>query len=318
MYQVHSYHEVVFSVKDLGKAKAFYTDYVGAIVVYEGKAEASQASIWGLPEHCQIDEVLLEFVGNRTCGKLRLLKFHGVEQTYTRSGGRVWDTGGIYDIDLRVNNIDLVYDEMRELGWHGENDPVELRSGGFILKEVVMKGHDDIVLALVNRTYPPMGLDEALKFPSNIYLSALICKDLEIAKSFFIHQLGFQGMNDMVIGGKAEQNMFGLPENIFEKHPASLNIISPNGERTTMLDLIQFENLKGRDFTATAVPPNRGILMFRFPVTHLQAYYEHILNQGITPKIPLQQVYLNAIGEVNLFAVVSPDGVWLEFYEKCN
>jgi catechol 2,3-dioxygenase-like lactoylglutathione lyase family enzyme len=317
-YHLHSYSEVVISVGDLDKTKAFYIDYVGAEVVHEGKAHKTQSLCWDLPDSCEIEEVLLQFPANRSCGQLRLMRFRHVPQQFIRSGGRVWDTGGIYDIDLRVSNIEKAYAEMRESGWHGENDPCDLRSGEFWLKEVLVKGHDEVVIALVNRLLPPLENTHNHLFISNIYLSALICKDLEQAKVFFIDKLGFKIMNQLQIGGKAEQNMFGLPENIFEKHLAHLLLISPNGQRDTMLDLLQFQDLKGRDFSDYALPPNRGILMFRFPVTNLHAYYEHILTQGIVPKVALQRVTIQPYQDVNLFAVQSPDGVWLEFYEPAN
>lgn len=316
-YTLHSCKEFIFSVGDLEKTSDFYTGFVGFHPLHFGEIDSSQLRFWNLPEECRAEEVLLQFEDWET-GRLRLVKFHNVPQKFIRSGGQAWDTGGIYDIDLRVKDIQAIYREMQEMGWHGTSEPVRQEMGEtFVLDEALVKGHDEVVIALVDRQLPPMPANKSKGFISHIYLSAMMVRDLATAHHFFIDQLGFQVMNEMQLKrNEPGENMFGLPYNLSDKATAKLELISPNGSRDGMLDILQFEGATGRDFSKFAVPPNRGILMYRFAVDGLENYYEVIQQRGVKIKCPLQQIVNLPYGKVRIFAVQSPDGAWIEFFEK--
>jgi catechol 2,3-dioxygenase-like lactoylglutathione lyase family enzyme len=317
-YQLQSYSEFVLSVSNLSAVSDFFVNYGDWEKVYEGIADASQINFWQLPPQCYLEEVLLQFMGNPQ-GQIRLVKFNQVAQRQIRSGSQVWDTGGIMDIDIRVSNINQVYYEMEALGWQGISEPVAQTMGPFAVNEVLMKGFDGIVIALVNRLVPPLSLPENKKLASNIYLSALIVKDLALASDFFVRQLGFQIMNEIAFTkDSAGENMFGLPHNLANQVTAHLQIISPNGSRDTMLDILQFEGVSGKDCAAYAQVPNLGILLVRNPVKNLENYYQFVQKQGIKPLIPLSEINLLPYGKVKIFAVQSPDGVCLEFYETLD
>ncbi len=314
MFQIQSTAEFVFSVGDLAEVSQFYTVYGGWEIAYEGQVSRTQLSFWQLPDNCEAQEMLLQFMGNPK-GQLRLIQFRNVAQEQIRSGAPVWDTGGILDIDIRVNDIEQAYRAMQDQGWQGISEPVEQAMGPFVLKEVLMKGHDGVIIALVNRTQPPLELPRDKPLASNIYLSAMIVKDLKAAHHFYIDQLGFRVMNELEIVNQAPgPNMFGLPYNLSHQAPAKLELISPDGTREGMLDILQFEGLSGADHSHRAYPPNRGILMYRFPVQNIEAYYEHIQAKGVQPVCPLTEVEVNPYGTVSFFAVQSPDGVWMEFF----
>lgn len=314
-FQLQSTQEFVFSVGDLNKTRHFYESYGGWRCIYEGTLDQSILKFWNLAPEAKAKEVLLQFEDNSK-GQLRLIQFENIAQQYIRSAGQTWDTGGILDIDIRVNNIQQVYEEMREQGWLGISDPVEQHMGPFTLKEVLVKGHDEVIIALVDRIKPPIDLPKDKKLASNIYLSAMIVRDLAKARHFFIEQLGFTVMNEITIKHEAEQsNMFGLPQEVAAQHNINLALISPDGTREGMLDILEFEGLKGKDFSAMAVPPNRGILMYRFPVKNIEAYYAHLQNQGLAMTADLAEIVLQPQGKRKSFALQSPDGVWLEFFE---
>ncbi len=311
---IHCYQEFVFSVGNLPAVVDFYTSYMGWEIVHRGPVHRNVLGAWGLPAACTANEALIRLPGAIN-GQLRLIQFQGAAQRYIRSGGKAWDPGGFMDIDLRVEDIDQVYNDLREMGWHGVSDPVEMRTGPFHLRELLIKGHDEIMIAFVHRLDPPQPVMAGGKnIVSNVYLSAMIVRDLARSKHFFVNQLGFRAMNEMPLALDGD-NMFGLPRNIIAKTPIELIILSPNESRDTMLDIIWLGGIEGDDHSAHAVPPNRGVLMCRFPVDNLVAYHDFVLANGVVPVVPLGHQTLAPNGDVRLFAVQSPDGAWLEFFE---
>jgi catechol 2,3-dioxygenase-like lactoylglutathione lyase family enzyme len=317
MYQLHTYSEVVFSVGNLDKTIDIYTKSLGFELVHRTSGDASQIDFWGLPVQTQTEEALLRFQGLRY-GQLRLIKFKNIEQRYIRPAGQTWDTGGILDIDLRTSDIQQTYNTLVEEGWHAYAKPVSQTMGPFTVQEVLLKGHDEVVIAFVHRSEPPhpnpFNLDG---ITSNIYLSAMIVRDLQVAKDFFVDKLGFILHNDIAFKtDQPEATMFGLPHNLSNVVNVKLNIIGPENNRDGLLDLVELEGVTGEDFATNACPPNRGILMYRFPVSNINQYYQHLLNQDIKMVCTLKEIVLSEYGQVKIFAVQSPDGVWLEFFEK--
>ncbi|MFN4146613.1 MAG: VOC family protein [Runella sp.] len=315
--KLHLFNEVVFSVKDLETTSRLFTELLGWEVAWRGAGHASQTTFWQLPAACQTEEILLHFQGLEY-GQIRLVRFDNVSQKLIRPGGQPFDSGGIMDIDLRVSDIEWCYREMSERGWQAyTSEAVVQTMGPFSVQEVLFKGPDGIVIAFVHRTAPPHPNPFDLTgCTSHVYLSALIVRDIDIASDFFVNKLGFVLHNQIEFIGQEGRSIFNLPHNIAAQTKAKLHIIGPNDSRETMLDLIELEGIKGEDFAAHAHPPHRGILMYRVPVTHIEAYTQQLKNNGVVFKCPLQTVELGAIGTVKMFAVQSPDGVWLEFWEK--
>ncbi len=310
------YNEVVFSVKNVEQAANTYTTLLGWEVVWRGQGHRSQTAFWNLPKDCETDEMLLRFQGLEY-GQIRLIQYKNVAQQIIRSGGQPFDTGGIMDIDLRVSDIDWVYDEMTERGWHSYTQTVMQTMGPFTVQEVLFRGHDGVVIAFVHRTNPPHPNPFNLEGgTSNVYLSAMIVRNLDIAAAFFIDKLGFVLHNDIAFVGDAGRSIFNLPHNIAAQTNAKLKIIGPTESRDALFDLIELEGIVGEDFAALAEPPNRGILMYRIPVVGLEQYVEQICSRGVVLRLPLQTIDYEPYGKVNICAVQSPDGVWLEFWER--
>lgn len=318
-FQLQLCNEVVFSVKDLQTAASVYTELLGWEIAWQGEGHASQVDFWQLPPHCRTSEILLRFQG-LAYGQIRLVQFDNVSQRLIRPGGQPFDTGGIMDIDLRVSDIDWCYAEMSERGWQPYTaQPVVQTMGPFSVQEVLFRGHDGVVIAFVHRTSPPHPNPFQLTGgTSHVYLSALVVRDIQVARHFFVDQLGFTLHNEIEFVGEEGRSIFNLPHNIAAQTKALLNIIGPNESREAMFDLIELKGIKGEDFSDNAVPPNRGILMYRIPVENIEAYAHFVQEKGVTLRCPLQEVTLGAIGLVKQFAVQSPDGVWLEFWEKAT
>jgi catechol 2,3-dioxygenase-like lactoylglutathione lyase family enzyme len=316
-FKLHTYSEIVISVKNLDTILLIYKDILGWDVIWRGKGDDSQIQFWGLPTNCETEEVLMQFQ-KIPFGQIRLVQFKNVEQKLIRPAGQTWDTGGILDIDLRTSDLQKTHNQLTELGWHAYSRPVTQTMGPFTVEEVLLKGHDEVVIALVHRSVPPHPNPFDLEgITSNVYLSAMIVKDLEKASHFFVKQLGFISHNQISFKTEhPETTMFGLPHNLADKTNIKLNIIGPTDNRDGLLDLVELEGLVGEDFSENACPPNRGILMYRFPVENIENYYNFVQKNGVIPVKKLQKIQFEQIAKVMIFAVKSVDGVWIEFYEK--
>ena len=318
MYQLKTIIEVVYSVGDMEKVKNFFCDYGGLDVVGDYESDRSVLDFWKLDDSVTATEKLIRFA-DHAAGSLRLVKYHNAEQKHIRSSQNPWDIGGIMDINLRVPEVAQTFNEIRDLGWHGLSDPLLQKMGPFELYDILMKGYDDIIIAFTHRVQPPLELPKGYKIPSHVYNSSLTVKNLEETQDFYVNKLGFSLLNEYEVKKDTPiENMFNIPMNMIEDVTCKANIFSLDGTRDVMFQACEFEGVTGKDFSSLAIPPNRGLLMYRCEVENVEAYYDSLLEKGVQMHQPLQEITIEPYGKVNCFALRSPDGVWWEFLEMNN
>ncbi len=316
MHQLKTILEVVYSVGNMDKVTHFLCDYGGLSLVDTYDTDRSVLDFWGLTSTVSASEKLIQF-DNHPTGLLRLIKYEGAEQQYIRSSQKPWDIGGIMDINLRVPEVAQTFDDLRDLGFHGLSDPLLQEMGPFKLYDILMKGYDDIIIAFTHRLQPPLELKEGYKIPSHVYNSSLTVTDLQVSKDFYQHKMGFTLMNEYSVKKEAPmENMFGIPMNVITEVSCNVNMFSLDGTRDVMFQTCEFNGVVGKDFSAMAVPPNRGLLMYRCEVEDIKSYYEWIQGNGVQIHKELQQLEIAPYGKVPCFAVLGPDGVWWEFLER--
>ncbi len=300
------------------KVKHFFCDYGGLSVIGEYQSHRTVLDFWSLDDSVSASEKLIRFA-DHAAGSLRLIKYHGVEQKYIRSSQNPWDTGGIMDINLRVPEVAKTFDEIRDLGWHGLSDPLLQKMGPFELYDILMKGYDDIIVAFTHRVQPPLELPEGYKIPSHVYNSSLTVKDLAASQDFYVDKLGFSLLNEYEVKkDEPIENMFNIPMNMIEEVTCKANIFSLDGTRDVMFQTCEFEGVIGKDFSAKAKPPNRGLLLYRCEVENLPSYYNTLVQKDVKMHRPIQEITIEPYGKVKCFALLSPDGVWWEFIETIN
>ena len=55
--------------------------------------------------------------------------------------------------------------------------------------------------------------------------------------------------------------------------------------------------------------------MLRIPVEGIDEYLDFGKGQGIEPHVPLTELDIAPYGQVRMFALLAPNGSWLELYE---
>ncbi|NRB52685.1 MAG: VOC family protein [Saprospiraceae bacterium] len=315
-FTLQGIQEVVCSTGGLDKARTLFERYGGWNVVDAGAVPKEILAFWDLEARGTAEAVLLQS-NHHSTGQLRLVQFSGVEQQYIRSSQQPWDTGGIMDINLRVHEVPTTFAHLRELGWHGLSDPLLQTMGPFTLYDVLMRGPDDTIVAFTHRLEPPMELSAPIAFPSHIYNSSIIVKNLAEALDFYQDKLGCHLLNSyQVKKDSPQENMFGLPFNFVTEVVTHAHILSFDGTRDTIFQIVLFEGVEGKDFASVSRPPNRGWLLYRVKVDGVEAYHDHLQNKGVGIHRTLQSIELSPYGKRKIFAVLSPNGVWWEFFGK--
>ena len=314
-FTIQGFQEAIASVSDLDLSIATLTKITGWQLLHRGQAPQPLNTSWQLDLDMQIEEAVLGAPGE-AAGHLRLVQFHGAEQVHIRSNAQTWDTGGILDLNVRVQNLDQAFQQFQTIGWQGVSDPVEWQFGSFRVKEWLARGPDSFALALIERIEPALtGWDLSRSF-SRIFNSTQTVRDMAATLDFYTRVLGFKQFlhNDGSSAG-ASENVLGLPHNLVADTPHSIYMLHPQGEGTGSVELIDFPELQGRDFTHRAMPPNLGTLALRFPASGLDDLRQRLESESIPCRVTASPISVPPYGEVTVLATQAPEGAWLEFCE---
>ncbi len=314
-YQLKGFQEVVFSVVNIEEATKLYQQVAGWDVLYKGDVSSAQLSAWQVADTAKAKEIVLHNPGD-VSGFLRLVQFSNVPQQQIRSSAQPWDTGGIFDVNVRVTNMRKSFHSLQSRGWNAYHDPVAFTFGKFHVEEVLIRGHDGVVLAMIQRHVPPLEGYPNLKKLSHIFNATQIVSDIEESLNFYTNGLGFKiYMQHRGASSEEGENVLSLPYNFTDKYERSVYILHPQGTNFGSIEILQFHGIEGKDHTAFAIPPNLGILMHRFPVSNIEIFSKKIQERGIVIKQPIVQLDLQPYGTVKSLAIQAPGGAWLEFVE---
>jgi catechol 2,3-dioxygenase-like lactoylglutathione lyase family enzyme len=309
------YQEVVFSVSNLADYQAFFEETAAWDVIEIGKVSRSQLEAWGLDDSVTASEVLL---GNAESarGFVRLVDFDGAEQQQIRSSAQPWDTGGWFDVNSRILSMSKKFAEFQALDWQAASDPVEFTFGPFVVKEWLARGPDGIVIAMIERVAPPLEGWPNIREMSRFFNATQIVPDIAAARDFYINKLGFEAyLHHNGASAEPGPNVLGIPYNLADDIVRSVSIVHPHGLNEGSVELLSYNGLQGADWSARAKPPNLGILMLRFPVADIDAFYQHVQNEKIEIAYPPAVIRIKPYGQLKIMAVRGPGGAWLEFFE---
>ncbi|MEM6801745.1 MAG: VOC family protein [Bacteroidota bacterium] len=312
---IKGFQEVVFSVSSFEKALNFFQKVCGWERIDVETDTHALCNLWHLDAEVKIQEALLYNPGDVE-GFLRIVKFSGVKQERIRSGAHAWDSGGIFDINIRTPDMDSFYQEFLEEGWNGYADPLRYTFGIYDVSEVLLKGPDGVTIAAMQRYAPPLEGFPHMKKSSRIFNSSIIAKDMEATRDFFLNKMGFEMFFQTPgLDRKAGHNVLGIPQSLNKDISVPVDIVRPDPNNYGSIEYLELKELEGKDCSHLAVPPNLGILMLRFPVKNVDVYADRITKAGVALKSAPQLLELAPYGKVKIFAIRTPDGAWLEFME---
>ena len=315
---IKGFQEAVFSVSNLDKWVDLFERICGWVVVNRSNGNGALKKLWQLDSTVEMEEVLMQNTDDKE-GFLRIVQFKNVEQVQIRSATQAWDSGGIFDVNIRTVDIDKFYKAFQYEGWNGYANPIRYTFNIYDVSEVLLKGPDGITIAAMQRFAPPLEGFPHMKSTSRLFNSSIICANMETSRDFYINKLGFSMFFETLGDSRnGTQNVLGFPYNMNENITVPIDIVRPDSNNYGSIEYLAPKEVKGKDCSALAKPPNLGILMLRFPVKDAEGYASTLEDRGVTLTSPVQTVEIAPYGNLKVFAVRSPEGAWLEFMELIN
>jgi catechol 2,3-dioxygenase-like lactoylglutathione lyase family enzyme len=315
---VQPWTEAVISVTDIPATTRLFREVGGWRVTHRGRVSRGELDYWRLPPQASARFERLCAPGANT-GCLRFVRFSGVPQRPIRLAARAWDTGGIFSIMVRSDNVQDVFERAIAMGWWAESEPIRFRFGQSDLSNVVLTGPHGINLAIYQRhssafTGFPVGRI------SQAFNSMRMVRDRAASRRFYETGLGFGVLFDSA-NEPAEPafSNLGIPYNLTPRIPRAAAALQPVPGETGRVEVMQIEGFTGRDLSAFAAAPNLGILSVRYPVRDLRSYLAGLSTRGI------EQAFGSLISNpfaidglpqlTDIAGMRDPDGNITEFYE---
>lgn len=311
---VMPWQESVVSVREFEPSTRLFAVAGKWRVVSKGKLERSELNYWKLPSEAKASYQLL-CAPDVSTGCIRFVRVKGVAQRPIRRAVRPWDTGGIYSVMVRSNDVEELFQQALDMGWWAEAQPIRFTFGASDLRNVVLTGPDGINVAVYERISPPFNAFPVGKM-SQAFNSMRMVRDKVAARAFYEKQLGFSALFDS--GREAPDptpSNLSIPLNFTPTVRRDAAALQPVPGETGRVEVMQINGFTGLDMSEHAAMPNLGIISVRYPVTGLAAYRAMLERNGVGIAYSADNVKIGGLGIANLFAVRDPDGNITEFFE---
>lgn len=287
--------EIVLSVTDLEAWTDFYTETLGWETRSTGPAPQIQLNAWNLPQTASASFALVANPGSKT-GFVRLMDFDGVNQVRVRDHSQAWETGGTYNMNIRVPDISKLEPKFTQAGRQALSAPVNFTFGPFDVWEWLPRHKDGIRIALAQRVSPPLEGWPNLVTSYRAFNSTQIVKDMDRAVAFYPGILGLKtNLEHQGASDEPKDHVLGLSHQAMTTVIRDVRILSPSGENNGSIKLLEFQNYTGRDFSELTVPPNLGDLMLRYPVSNIDRLVAHLTGTGLSLEYPQLETILGSI-----------------------
>ncbi|MBK6402913.1 MAG: VOC family protein [Rhodocyclaceae bacterium] len=316
-FTIEGFDEAVIIVRRPEPHLACWLDVGGFTVAHRGAVDPRLLAAWALPAGAAGEEWLLSHPDVGT-GRVRLVQLGDAgQQDDLRADDQCWDHGGIFDLNVRVLDIAAKAAALRELQWHGASPPVTWDFGAVRVREWIVRGPDNVRLALIERVAPPLADFDHLRHFSQVFNSSQIVRDMDAALTFYRDVLGFRLTvdHDAPAYPAGRPNVLGLPSLPAGGASLSIRIVHPGGAMAGSIELVAIRGAAGLDVSTPSGPPHHGMAALRLPVRGMPALAAHLRGQGVAIAMAPTRVCLAPHGEVTVMAARSPEGAWLEFYE---
>lgn len=302
----NGFQEVVALVKDSRDTARRLQAIFGFEILAEATVEPAALALLGLDAEWTAQEVLLGDPAQQR-GYIRCICVDGQRLPVGRDGGQAWDSGGIFDFNIRaLRSIEDVQSKMTDEGFIGHAPVTHWQFGPLDVKEVVLSDADGLCIALMQRLAPPLTGYEQVEGPvSYVFNSTQVVRDFDSARAFYVDHLGWQVVQETTMKQSQSVNCMGLPLDVARDREMRIGIYQANGKMEGSVEIIAFD-LEGLDFS-DAPAASRGIAALRFPLSDPRAMLDKAAAAGCQIE-PLRSVNIAPYGQVEMGAFVTPWG----------
>lgn len=303
------------AVADAERLAGVYVDAFGFARLHEGRVTEDLARFYGGGLRPGAPEIVVG-PADQDRGFVRLIQAPE-SVPVGRAGGQAWDTGGIFDIDLRaLGDIEGLTARAMARGFLPLAPITDYDFAGLKVREVVMTGPEAIGVALIEQVEPPLqGFESAAGPASFAFNSTQVVKSLDAAKAFFVDALGWRPVYETAWAHPGSGlNCLGLPLNIARTQVLKVGIYQAQGENLGSVELLEIEGVEGLDFRSPRGELRRGLAALRFPVSDLDAVLAAAARGGADLVRAPEPLELAPYGRRRAAAIETPWGARLEFY----
>lgn len=309
----NGFQEVVTIVADSAATAQRLNAALGYQMLAKGPVDPAALEALGIDGSWAANEVL---VGDPAQGRgyIRLIDFAGRILPVGRNGGQAWDTGGIFDFNIRsLISLDDAQLTMTCHGFVGHAPVVHWQFGPLDVKEAVLSDADGVCIAMMERLAPPLTGYEAVKGPvSYVFNSTQIVADFDAARAFYVDVLGWTAAQETTMEHESGDNCMGLPLSVARECEVKIGVYHPRGVMEGSVEIIQF-GVEGRDYSQ-APAASRGIASLRFPVSDPAAILARAADSGYAV-MAVRETHIAPYGAVELGSLLTPWGARMEFFK---
>mgnify|MGYP001488832032 FL=1 len=304
------FEEVLLSVKDEKPWIDLLVTHAGWKIIHADNLSKEMTSILNLVADKNHRECVIS-PPDTIRGRLRLLISDPPNKRTIRGNKTSWDTGGIFDLNVRVKDINVSHALFKEFGWQEISEPIHWNFGSSEVKEVLMKNDDGIILALIQRIAPEppsWHLDPV----SRVFNSSLIVRNMSENIDFF-SKLGFHVLSrhEGILPDSAGR-VLGLTHSEALSTSVDISIMHPSNEMNGSIELVQVAK-PGSHEVQTIGDQKRGIQALRFPIENMNHFMQIIGAQSLSVTSRSQSNW-QPIGSVDSVTITSPDAAQIEFF----
>lgn len=311
------WQEVVVSVSDIDRTASFFREIGGYESKWRGPLDASLNLAWALPQGASGEALLLGPAGYET-GLIRLLRFDNAgERVPMRPGSRAWDTGCYFSMMVRMKNMPEIYRRAIDLGWWTETPIAPVSFRGSELLVVIYRGPDGVQVQGYERLKPPLPdtipAFESLTGPFNMMQ---MVKDRDATHDFFTGVLGLESYykGNPYLAPEPTPTPLGIPLSLTTTVPYRAGIVQTRPGEFGRMEFIEVMGMSGFDYSDRCRAPNLGTLAVRFQVEDAAEARNRIRERGWAIRNEIGRARLQPYGDIDLFAVQTPDGAIIQFY----
>ncbi|MFN8535773.1 MAG: hypothetical protein U0556_19725 [Dehalococcoidia bacterium] len=301
---------VVVGASDFEATLRLYRDQLG-LGVRRGPepVSAAELALWGLdPALSGVSAVTLG-APDQTLGLIRLATFGDRTGPPVRRDARPYDYSP-KNLDIQTDDLARAHRELSAQGYLFRSEPVAYPHDGHTIKEVQMRGPDEVNVVLLE-TESGMNLPFSPRGFAGVTQWVLTTGDMAQTVRLFSEGLGIPVAMHNRLAGPDIERMIGLPSG------AGLDIYILAGDTPFgRIELVHYEGVDSKDYTGQARPPASGMLQIGFAVDDLDASIAALAGFGLAVVCPPVEL-LDPVGRpARATSVAEPNGMMIELWQR--